>query len=155
MQMAQTVCTNRLEIWGDPAQLSIVRGIILAPDGTVCLTDLSPHHGGVSDYEHMSLELRKRDIIVGYGTVGRPFPKLFWQDISRQYRRLSFANTYMENQYCFAGTVVFRNGHKLYEHHIDDYRTVLPDMDIYDDDYWNDCLIDLMVTLQLEAAAFP
>ena len=152
--MTTSVCTNRLEIWGDPAQLSVVRGIILAPDGSVCLADLSPDHGGVIDYEHMTLELRKRDIIVGYGTIGRPFPGLFWQEISRHFSRLTFANTYMENFYCFAGVSVWRKGRKLYERYIQDYRAELPDPEVYDQDYYDDCLIDLMVTLQLEAAVF-
>lgn len=148
------VCTNRLEIWGDPSQLKQLRGIVLSPDMDVCLADLSPHHGGIIDYEHLLVEFRKRDAVFGYGTVGRPFPALFFQDISRQYPRLTLANVYREDTYCFAGVSVWRNGKRLYDRHIDDYRRELPDLELWDDMYYDDCLIDLMVTLQLEAAMF-
>lgn len=148
------VCTNRLEIWGDPAQLKQLRRIVLSPDGDACLADLSEFHAGITDYEHLLIEFRKRDAVFGYGTVGRPFPALFFQDVSRQYPRLTFSNVYREDTYCFAGVSVWRNGIRLFDRHVDDYRTELPDLDVYDQDYYNDCLIDLMVTLQLEAAVF-
>lgn len=155
MSTGSGVCTNRLEIWGDPGQIKLLRGVILSPDGDICLADLSPDHGDVIDYEHMSLEIRKRDIVIGYGTPGRPFPNLFWTQVSNDYPQLTFANTYMENVYCFAGVTVFRRGRKILERYIDDYRRDLPDPDVYDDDYRGECLVDLMITLSLEAAIFP
>lgn len=149
------VCTNRLEIWGDPSQLAELRGILLSPDMTVCLADVSAEHGGIIDHEHLAVEFGKRHAFIGYGTNGRPFPGLFWQDLSSRYRRLTFANVYGEDHHCFAGVTVWKNGHQLYERHIDNYMDVLPDPDVYDDNYMDDSLIDLMITLSLEAALFP
>lgn len=153
------VCTNKLEIWGDPEQLDkLVRQCVhpkSAPeDMDICLAELSSNHGNVIDYEHLFVELRKRDAVFGYGTIGRPFPNLFFQDVSRQYRRLTLANTYMQTEYAFCGVSVWRNGNRLYERHIDNYWMELPDPELYDDDHVNDALIDLMASLSLEAAMF-
>lgn len=149
------VCTNRLEIWGDPSQLTELRGILLFNDGAVSLSDLSAEHAGIIDHEHLAVQFWKRHAVIGYGTNGRPFPGLFWQDISSRYRRLTFANVYREDRHCFAGVTVWRNGHRLYDRHIGNYMDVLPDPDVYDDDYMDDSLVDLMITLSLEAAMFP
>lgn len=86
------------------------------------------------DYDHFVDSDGEGHHEFGYHTAWAPFDNSFWLKVSALYPELTFIVVYQETGMTFAGASKYQDGVEVFDHYINDYTELLPDVDWDDDD---------------------